>query len=334
MRTQFTLLLTLLILPLLSWAQEITITGTIIDDDTEEAIPFANIYVQGATHIGIMADLDGNYTITIDQTAGDSLGVMSMGYANLIKAIKPDLETQELNFRLKSTSVQIEEVVVLAGENPANEIIRNIIKHKPHNDIEHSVKTYEAELYSKTELDLVNITPEMKDRKIFKKLQFIFDNIDTVSDVKPFLPAYVAERFYDIYHLQNAEKKTVLKAQRVSGVKNQTVVDFINSMNSEYNIYDNHIKILGKEFISPFANKGLTFYEYYIMDTMMVKGKQSYKLKFKPRDKSTYTFYGDFWVSSEDHAVLLVNMRMNPEININLVNRIIIYQESLLNSPL
>ena len=167
----------------------------------------------------------------------------------------------------------------------------------------------------------------MKDMKIFKKLQFIFENIDTVSDVKPFLPAYVSETIYESYHIKGVEKKDILKAQRVSGVKNQTVVEFIGSMNEEYNIYNNTIKLLGKEFISPFSISGLTFYKYYIMDSTKIKGKWSYKLKFKPKDKTGNTFYGDFWVSMDDYALILVNMRMNPEANVNLVNRIIIFQE-------
>lgn len=308
------------------FCQNITITGNVIDDDTEESIPFANVYVLG-TNNGVTTDIDGNYTISFDISEGDSLGTNSMGYTDLGKPFNKDSTTQVINFRMKSTSIDIQEIVVLAGENPANQIIRDIIANKPINDIEQSTQSYETELYSKTELDLVNITPEMKDRKIFKKLQFIFDNIDTVSDVKPFLPAYVAERFYDVYNVKGLPKKTLLTSQRVSGVNNQTIVDFISSMNAEYNIYDNFLRILGKEFISPFSDQGLVFYEYYIMDSTTVKGKWSYKLKFKPKDKSTNSFYGDFWVSMEDHALLLVNMRMNPEVNINLVNRIIIYQE-------
>lgn len=308
------------------YAQKITVTGLVIDDDTEEAVPFATINLLGTTK-GVVADLDGNYSFTFDYTAGDSLTVNSMGYVSSNRLIRSANAEQVMDFRLKSVSISTEEIVVLAGENPANQIIRDIIANKGKNDIDRSAKSYETEKYSKTELDLVNITPDMKDRKIFKKLQFIFENIDTVSDVKPFLPAYVAERFYDIYHVQGIPTKTILTAQRVSGVKNQTVVDFINSMNSEYNIYDNFMKLLGKEFISPFSDQGLVFYDYYIMDSTTIKGKWSYKLKFKPRDKSTNTFYGDFWVSMEDHALLLVNMRMNPEVNINFVNRIIIYQE-------
>ncbi|WMX14053.1 MULTISPECIES: DUF5686 and carboxypeptidase-like regulatory domain-containing protein [unclassified Aureispira] len=311
----------------LNFAQTITITGSVIDDDTEEAMPFCNVYVYG-TSTGVTTDIDGNYIIQFDISEGDTLATNSLGYIDVLKPIDSTKSEQVINFRMKSSSIDMGlDITVVAGENPANEIIRQINKHKPQNDLEGVVASYETEQYTKVELDLVNITKDMKDMKIFKKLQFIFDNIDTVSDVKPFLPAYVAESISDVYYVQGKEKKEMLKAQRVSGVKNQTVVEFIGSMNQEYNIYDNTIKILGKEFISPFSNVGLTFYEYYIMDSTQVKGQWSYKLKFKPKDKSGNTFYGDFWVSMEDYALLLVNMRMNPGANVNLVNRIIIYQE-------
>lgn len=307
--------------------ETLTITGSVIDDDTQEPMPFCSVYLLG-TNVGVTTDIDGNYTITLQPEQADSIATNSLGYNNVRKAIDKTQAEQVINFRMKSSTLDLGlDIVVLAGENPANEIIRQIIAHKDSNDLERVVEAYETELYSKMELDLVNITPEMKDMKIFKKLQFIFDNIDTVSDVKPFLPAYVAERFFDVYYVKGAEKKEILTAQRVSGVNNQTVVDFIGSMNDNYNIYDNNIRILGKNFISPFSNAGLAFYEYYIMDSTQMKGEWSYKLKFKPKDKAGYTFYGDFWVSMESHALLLVNMRMNPQANVNLVNRIIIFQE-------
>jgi len=326
MQSTLTTILLLFLSIVLYGQTTITIKGYVIDYDTEEPIPFANVYVYG-TNTGVTTDIDGNYSISIAPTEGDTLATNSMGYTDLLKPIDLEQDTQTINFRMRSTTLDIQEVVVMAGENPANEIMRQIVKHKPQNDLLQCTDNFEAERYSKTELDLVNITREMKDRKIFKKMQFIFDNIDTVSDVKPFLPIYLAERFYEVYHVKDLPTKEVLQAQKVSGVKNPTIVEFIESMNKEYNIYDNFLELLGKEFISPFSDQGLNYYEYYIMDSTMLKGKWSYKLKFKPIDKSTNTFYGDFWVSMDDYALLLVNMRMNPEVNINLVNRILIYQE-------
>lgn len=324
---KFACLFLLISLSFYSFSQNIIVTGQVIDDDTEEALPFCNIILKGSS-LGLNADIDGNYVIEIDPNLGDSIIASSLGYVDQIKALDKSKSEQQINFRLRSSSMDLGvEVVVNAGENPANRIIRNINKNKKTNNILNAAKAFESEVYTKTELDLVNITPDMKDMKIFKKLQFIFENIDSVSDVKPFLPAYVAENITERYFVNGFAQKDILTAQRVSGVKNQTVIDFIGRMNEEYNIYNNTLKLLGKEFISPFSINGLSFYNYYILDSTFIKDKWSYKLKFKPKDKTGNTFYGDFWVSMDDYALAIVNMRMNPEANINLVNRIIIYQE-------
>jgi hypothetical protein len=314
------------------WAQKIVITGTIIDDDTNEAIAFANVYIKGG--IGTTSDLDGVFRLEFDPklAQNDTLVANSLGYTDNKKVFKRDLAEQNISYRLSSSSYTTDVVEVVAGENPANEIMRNIVKNKKQNSISR-FDSYKMEMYSKVELDLDNITPDMKDKKMFKNFQFIFDNIDSTSDVTPFLPAYVAERIHDVIYLKSAgERKEVLQAQKVSGVNNQSVVEFIDMMHEKYNIYDNWITLLSKEFISPFANGGLNHYEYYIMDSTTIKGKWSYKLKFKPKRKGESTFFGDFWVSMDDYAIQIANMRMSPDVNINLVNRIILYAEYDLDS--
>lgn len=261
-------------------AQSITITGRVIDDDTEEGVPFCSVFMDGETPLGATSDVDGNYSLTLDlsQITVDSLTAASVGYTKVVKPLNRELSEQVINFRLKGSAYTITEVEVLAGENPANEIVRQIIKNKKRNK-RSNFENYQVEMYSKTELDLNNIDPEMKDSKLFKEVQFIFENIDSVSDVRPFLPAYVAERIYEVYAMKNRPDREVLKAQKVSGVTNSSVVDFINKLHEKYSIYDNYITVLGKEFISPFSNQGLGFYEYYILDSTHIDDIWSYKLK-------------------------------------------------------
>jgi hypothetical protein len=310
------------------FSQKITISGRIIDDDTEEPIPFCSVFLNGKTPVGVTSDFDGYFTLPIDLslTNADSIGAISIGYKTSKKVLQRSGADITINFRLKSESITLNEIVVLAGENPANEIIRQINRNKKRNE-KKNFDSYAYEMYAKTELDLTNIDPSMKDMKIFKDLQFVFDNIDSVSDVKPFLPAYVAEKIAEVYGKKGAEEKEILKAQKVSGVNNTSIVDFINKMHDKYSVYDNYITLLGKEFVSPFSNTGLMTYEYYILDSTFIEGEWSYKLKFKPRRAQENTFFGDFWVSMENFGVQIVNMRMSPDVNINLVNRIIIYIE-------
>ncbi|MEM9916659.1 MAG: DUF5686 family protein [Bacteroidota bacterium] len=325
---RFLLFLLLLLTVSVASAQSITVSGRVIDDDTREGIPFCNVYFKGTT-IGVSSDVDGNYTITT-KSPSDTLVVSAIGYSALEKPLK-GLVDQEINFRVKSSDFTLSEVVVIAGENPANAIVRKIIKNKKKNRVE-ALDAFQCEAYTKVELDLDNISDKMRERKLFKPFEFIFENIDSTSDEKPFLPAYITETISNVYYVKSEGKpKEIPQAQRVSGVNNKTVIEFINQMHDEFSVYDNWIDIIEKPFASPFSNQGLTYYEYYIIDSAFIDGKWSRKLKFKPKRKQENTFYGDFWVSDTTFAIQRVNMRMSKDANINLINRVIIYQEFQLN---
>ena len=304
------------------------VTGRVLDEDTQEAIPLANVYIEKPQQKIVVADMEGYYYIEIPSQA-DTLIVNALGYADAKKALvfSNQKDSLKLDFRLKEAAYALSTLEVVASENPANEILRQIIRNKKQND-RSDLPAYAVELYSKVELDLDNLDPSMRDKGLFKKVGFIFDNLDSTSDVKPFLPAYVSERLYQVLYVKGQGKpKELLQAQKVSGIDNQSVVDFINSMYQPYNVYDNWINILGKSFVSPFSSSGLSYYEYYIMDSAEFKGHWSYKLKFKPKRKQENTFYGDFWVAMDVYAVQLLNMRMSQDVNINLVERLILYTE-------
>ena len=305
-------------------AQSVTISGRIIDNDTEEGVPFCNVYFEGST-TGTSTDIDGYFELTTNEP-GDSLSVSAIGYKVASKRIS-DAPTQTINFRITSSDFTLSEVVVFAGENPANEVVRNIIKNKKNNRIE-SLSAYQCEAYSKLELDLDNINEKLRNSKLMKPFAFIFENIDSTSDEVPFLPAYITETVEDVYYDKSDKKpRTVPRAARVSGVTNETVVDFLSSMHEPFSIYDNWIPIVEKNFASPFSNQGLSYYEYYIIDSTTIEGQWSYKLKFKPKRKQDNTFYGDFWVADSSFAIQRVNMRMSKDANINLIERTIIYEE-------
>ncbi len=305
-------------------AQSYLIKGWVLDADTREAIPFANVYFEGST-IGAATDIDGYYQIQ-SQILADSLAASALGYPPQKKALGKDT-VQTVNFLLQSSDFTFEEVVVLAGENPANEIVRNIIKNKAQNQLE-SFRTYQYEKYAKVELDLENINEKLREKKLFKPFDFIFEKIDSASDEKPFLPVYLNEMIQDVYYVKEAgAPKEVLRAQRTSELNNQSIVDYIKRIHEDFSVYDNWIYVLEKPLISPFANSALGYYEYYIIDSAYIDNQWSYQLKFKPKRKQENTFQGVFWVADTSFAIQLVDMRMSPDVNFNLVSRVIVYQE-------
>ncbi|MCB0551881.1 MAG: carboxypeptidase-like regulatory domain-containing protein, partial [Phaeodactylibacter sp.] len=308
----------------LAWGQ-FTIHGRVLDADTKEGIPFANVFFEGTT-LGTSTGLDGYYEFKVKKLA-DSISASAIGFEVQEKALHPDSIVQEINFYLEGSALVLDEVVVIAGENPANRIVRGIIEKKAQNRVD-ALNSFQYESYSKIELDLENVNPKLQQSKFLKPFAFVFENIDSTSDEKPFLPVYINEVLSDVYYVKEEGKpKSVIQAQRTSGTDNQTIIEYIKRIHQDYNIYDDWIYILDKPFASPFSKSGLGYYDYYILDSTNIDGLWSYKLKFKPKRKQESTFYGDFWVADSIFAVERVNMRMSPDVNINLVSRIIIYEE-------
>lgn len=306
-------------------AQTIHIKGRVTDAETGEGLPFCNIVVEGANS-GTAADEDGNYELTFTQ-GPTQLKASYLGYVELSKSINTE-QNQIINFALQPASQNLGEVVVYAGENPAHPIVRSIIANKDKNHVE-AFETFQCEQYQKMEIDLTNIPEKWKERKLFKPFSFVFENFDSTSDEKPFLPLYLNEAVADIYHSKDAGKpKTVIRSQQTSsGTGNKSIIEFIKSLYSEFSVYDNFIYIMDRPFASPFANSGFFYYEYYLLDSALIDGQKCYQIKFKPKRKQETTFFGDFWVADNSFAVARVNMRMSEDANINFLSRAILFHE-------
>ncbi|MCH2084662.1 MAG: DUF5686 and carboxypeptidase regulatory-like domain-containing protein [Saprospiraceae bacterium] len=303
---------------------QITVKGRVVDTDTKEGLPFSSVYFQGTT-IGTSTDIDGYYELYASKPY-DSIAVSAIGYQTTLKLVSSDT-TQTINFFLSSSDITLQEVVILAGENPANQIVRNIIEKKKANRLD-NLNSFQFESYEKVELDLENISEELRESRLMKPFAFIFDNVDSTSDEKPFLPVYINEVLSDVFYVkEEGSPKEIVKGQRTSGVRNKSIVDYIKRIHTDYSVYDDWIYILEKPFASPFSDGGLFYYDYYIIDSTFIKDQWSYKLKFKPKRKQENTFYGDFWVADTTFAIERLNMRMSKDANINLVSRVIIFQE-------
>ena len=56
----------------------------------------------------------------------------------------------------------------------------------------------------------------------------------------------------------------------------------MGDMYQNVNIYDNFLVIFGKNFISPIADGGKTWYDYYLTDSAFIGKEWCYKLEFGP----------------------------------------------------
>lgn len=315
----------LCLLTLPAFTQITNISGKVTDELTNEPIPFATVVMKGM-QAGTNTDMDGNFRI-ITSTPSDSLICTLIGYKTVVLRIRKG-QTQTINFSLKSSQSDLHEVEIKAGENPANIIVRNIIKHKDENDPS-NLQSYQYEVYNKVEFDLTNISEKFKNKKLLKPFAFIWDNVDsTETNSKPFLPFFISETLSDFYFRNNPKnKKEIIKASKISGLENASVTQFLGDMYQRVNIYQNYIDIFNKAFVSPISDLGLLYYRYYLLDSAMIDNQWCYKLKFKPRRPQELTFTGDFWVNDTTWAVKKIQMRIAQDANINWIDDMAIVQE-------
>lgn len=307
----------------ISFAQKVTVTGRISDAASGEVLPFAGVYLKGSTD-GVFADYNGDYTIEVSKI-GDTLAVEYIGYLGEI-GIVTKAEGEVLNFKLKPEETTTETVVINAGENPAIKYMKKVFANKDRNK-KSAFPSLEYESYEKLELDLTNISSKMRKQKMFKDFAFVFDNIDSTSDEKAFLPMYMCELISQNYSIKNQKDIHIVpKAERIAGTNNQSALDLVRQADGTYEIYDDFIPLMSKNFVSPCSSLGLLYYDYYLYDSTMMNNKWSYKIKFKPKRKQESTFVGEMWVADKLYAVQQLTMNMSSDVNINFINRIMIQE--------
>ena len=89
-------------------AQEINVSGTVIDYSNGEPVPYASVHLEG-TMTGTSTDGDGNYSLRLPH--GGTLVFSSIGYITVKEAVNVSMV---LNIVLEPDSESLEETIVVA----------------------------------------------------------------------------------------------------------------------------------------------------------------------------------------------------------------------------
>lgn len=332
------LLITLFLLGTISVLAQTKVSGYVFDE-FDKAVPFANVIFQGSTQ-GTITDENGKFYMEADDT-WDTLTVSFIGYETLKIPLDKKVN-YNLKFVLKEETSQLDQVYIVTGkqskkDNPAIDLLRKIWEHKRSNGLK-QFKQYAYDKYEKVEFDLNTIDSALIKSKLFRGMEFVFDEIDTSNVTgKTYLPMFINEAVSKVYgdNIINKEKE-VLEGNKNSGFSdNQIVIDFVNDLYSDFNVYDNYLKFFDKSFVSPLSTTGINTYNYVLSDSSYIDNKWCYNIIYYPRRKNELTFKGDFWVADTTYAIKEINLQASKSANINWVKEIYIEQEfEVLNDSL
>lgn len=282
---KYTLALAFSVLSTLVFCQT---TIFIKDQITNEAIPF--VKVRPDLGSPFLADIDGSFIL---QKEILQLDLRNYGYRDTILSVSSITDN---TIFLIPIIQNIQEVVAVAGENPAHRIMDIVIANrKKNNPLENDAFRYES--YSKFIFDMnqeaLDSIPEnttdtiLLDIKKFFTEQYLF-MVESAS-TRTFLPP-------------NRDKEEIT-AYKVSGFTNPMFSTFANEMQS-FSFYENQFELLGKTYINPIAFGGTRRYLFVLEDTTVINQDTTFTIFYRPRSGKNFEgMTGRLYINTNGYAI-------------------------------
>ena len=313
------------------------LAGHVIDQQTGDSIPMASAVYQ-EHFVAVASDVHGRYRIA--RHNGWKLTFSAVGYkSRTITVTEKTPATQ--NIYLDQDTKALGEVTVRARRqrysrknNPAVELMRKVIEHKRKTDLSQR-DYYQYTKYQKLTLALNDVKAKTLEKKLFKKHPFLREQVEK----SPFtdrliLPLSVDETVtQQIYRRDPRSEKSIIKGEKSAGVNDffQTG-DILNTMAKEVftdvNIYDDQVRILQFPFTSPIGHGAISFYRYYIEDTLKIDRDSCIHLHFLPNNPQDFGFRGDLYILKDSsYQVKRCELILPHQTGVNFVENLHIKQE-------
>ncbi|KAI9447044.1 hypothetical protein F5148DRAFT_1292460 [Russula earlei] len=319
-------------------AQGIHVSGTVRDSLTGK--PLANVSIYATKENGTVTNAEGHYTLRVRATTS-TVHFRMTGYKEITRSLSRDTSVH-LNISLTPIYQSLEDVTVSTKQkgkytnknNPAVELIREVIAHKEENRID-AYPTASYEKYEKLCVYMDRFPHWVSDNKLLEKYHFIFENKDTTKmPGKELTPVFIEETVSDNYYRRHPEKtKAIITGQKKIDygqfIDSRGISSIFNRLYEDVDVYDNQVTLFTRQFTSPIADMAPTFYKFYIRDTILAdNGDSLIRLYFTPRNTADLLFTGTLCVTMDGHyAVQQLSMRNNKHMNLGLIRDFSVKQE-------
>ena len=313
------------------------IRGVVTDSLTQEPLLYVTVQYEGKG-VGAITNGKGEYTVET-RRGWDELTFSAIGYVTKRIKLKPGQKV--LNVQLATDDIMLAEVVVKPKKekysrknNPAVEFMRKVIDRKKKLKLEEK-DYYQYRKYEKMKMSLNDITPEKMEKGLYKKFAFFKDQVEVSPKTgKNILPISIKETVSrTLYRKHPKSEKTLIEGMNSSGIEEffstgDMLGTILNDVFSDINIYDDNIRLLQRQFESPIGRGAISFYKYYLMDTLMVDNQECVHLTFVPNNSQDFGFTGHLYVVRDStYAVKKCTMNLPKHTGVNFVENLDIVQD-------
>ena len=310
----------------------------VVDWQTGDSIPYANAVYRNLK-LGASSDANGHFSIA--RKVGEQLTITAIGYKP--RYIKITAHTaRELKVTLIADSKQLQGIVVKAKrrhkysrkDNPAVELMRRVIAAKKQTHLENH-DYYQYDKYQKVTMGINNLTPDELEGSMFKKAPWLLDQVETCPyNNKLILPISVDETLTQhLYRKTPRDEKDIVLGQSTKGISKliqtgEALNTIVKDLFKDINLYDDQIDLLQKRFPSPIGSTAISFYHFYIDDTVYVNQDQCIRLQFMPANQQDFGFRGELYVLNDSSLhVKKCDMQLPANTGVNFVDAMKFQQE-------
>lgn len=288
------------------------INGIVKDSSTSKPLPFATIITNDG--MNTVSDVDGKFSFSTSINT-NSFTVSYIGFEKT--AIQIEKNKKYYAVVLSQNTNNLNEIFI-SKENPALAIIRKTIVAKDGNNPQKKLNSFEFKTYNKL---VVTANPDSINGRIDSV--FIGKSISKIdsSDYK-FKEIVKQQHLFQTekvsqFQFKNSKLKETILATKMAGFK-QPVYEIISFNLQSFSIYDSSYELFETKYNSPIANDALKDYNYKLLDSVVVDGRNTYMVYFKNKKKSKAAgLEGVLYIDQKNSAIAKAVMRIKGVLDIS-----------------
>lgn len=286
---------TLLLLFGFSGMAQQKIEGKVLDAKSQQPLAFVSIVAESGK-FGSSTDIDGRFSISVSPEV-DSLTFSYVGYQRKRVAVSTLRSSSTIS--LSPTAVELAEVEILPGENPAHRLINLAIANREQNNpekaTEFSYDSYNKLVFTGEPDSSYASLPDSlqrKDSSSYEGLQFL-------EKSHFFMMESVTKRD----HIPPTHTKEVVTASRVSGMKTP-IFTLIGTQLQSFSLYADYMSLMGNDFLSPLSKGSTNKYLFVLEDTLYQAADTIFTISFRARrGKNFDALEGFLTINTDGYAV-------------------------------
>ncbi len=295
------------------YSQQFFISGSVKDKSTGAALSYANIRVMN-TSTGTTANKNGEYEIRLD--AGTYRLITSfIGYNSDTLSINLKNNIRGINFNLVQTNINLPEITVKPGENPALRIIKRAMERK--NERGNRLNSYEFDSYTK------GIIKTQKDISSSGRGVSMGLGNDT-SALK--ITGILENESKGFFKKPNLYKEEIIARRQSANFPPS--INVLAGGRIIKNFYDEKISLFGEDLPGPLAGNALSYYYFSIKKTLAIDNLPVYEIHIEPDNPHDPGFVGNIFITDSAYDLIKVEVGINRAASIGgLFDSVKIFQQ-------